>query len=173
MRPLHYAALLGALAAAGALPAGGALAQPAAHDARGGLTFYGTRAAFDADHPGLFVEDFEDVEIANGVSCWSHSPVDANTDNDCYDPGTLVAPLGLAARGPFQHVEDALIALGAGYFGQPSAVAGANLELDTTEVRFDPGVAAVGMEVFAFLTRASEIPSELRSAFRPAMPCSA
>jgi len=115
----------------------------------GGLTFYATRDAFDADNPGLLFEDFEDVHVTI-VSCWSFSPVDENTDDECYDPGTLVAPLGLAAKGPFQHVEDALIALSAGYFGQPSTVAGANLETDTTEVWFDPGVNAVGMDVYAF-----------------------
>jgi hypothetical protein len=131
---------------AGLLPA---LVQPAAAQ-RGGLTFYDSRAVFNAAHPGLFVEDFEDVHVPNGISCWCTSPVDANTDNECYDPGTLVAPFGLAAVGPTQFEFDALIALGPGYFGQPSIVAGANLEVDTTVAWFDPGVDAVGMEVYAY-----------------------
>ena len=122
--------------------------RPAVH--RGGvLTFYATRAEFDAVAPGLFVEDFEDVNVP-GISCWCTSPVDSNTDNECYDPGTLAAPLGLAAFGPTQHEFDALIAHGPGYFGQPSIVAGANLEVDTTVAWFDPGVYAAGMDVYAY-----------------------
>lgn len=140
---------------AGLLTGVPALAQPGTSRAsdvppRGGLTYYATRADFDADHPDFFVEDFEDVNVSNGISCWCTSPVDWNTDNDCYDPQTLRFPLGLAAVGPTQFEFDALIALGPGYFGQPSIVVGANLEVDTTVVRFGSGVEAVGMEVYAY-----------------------
>ncbi len=116
----------------------------------GGLTFYATRGDFDASNPGLPVEDFEDIDVAPATFCASFSPVDAYTDDDCYDPGILMAPLSIAAVGPTQTAPDAVIALGAGYFGQPSTVVGANLEVDTTEIRFDPGVYAAGMDVHAF-----------------------
>ena len=140
MRPFFLAPLL-AILLSSAAPA-----QPA-----GGLTYYATRAAFDAAHPGLPVEDFEDVTI-DGFWCASFSPVDWNTDDACYDPGTLPVGLGLAAYGPTQNEWDALIAHAAGSFGQPSIVVGANLEVDTTAVWFGgtkPTIAA-GMDVFAF-----------------------
>lgn len=121
---------------------------------RGGLTFYATRAAFDDANPGLPVEDFEDVEVAPGTWCASFSPVDSGSDDDCYDRGTLMAPLGIAAVGPTQSSFDAVIALGAGYFGQPSTVLGANLGADTTEIRFNPGVHAAGMDVRSYLSTA-------------------
>ncbi len=125
----------------------------------GGLTFYATRSDFDAANPGLPVEDFEDVDVAPAAFCASFSPVDAYTDDDCYAPGTLMAPFAIAAVGPTQGEFDAAIALGEGYrvldFPQPSTVVGANLAVDTTEVRFDPGVYAAGMDVYGYLFKST------------------
>jgi hypothetical protein len=159
-----------ALCLAGLLLAPGVLAQPArrvsdtpptrqhvaaearnwpAVEYRGSLTVYPDRAAFDAAHPGLPVEDFEDVAAPPDAWCASPSPVDASTNNGCISAGDIAEGLAIAATGPNQGQPDALVAWDGGVFSNPTNALGANFFSDDTEVRFDPGVAAAAMDVYA------------------------
>ena len=117
---------------------------------RGSLITYADRAAFDAAHPGLPVEDFEDLAVAPGSFCVSPSPAHASTNNGCVGAGALPEGLAVAAIGPGQGQPDALVAWDGGVFSNPTVVFGSNFFADDTELRFAPGVAAVAMDVYAF-----------------------
>jgi hypothetical protein len=124
-------------------------AAPLTLEHQGGLTVYPDRAAFNAANPGLPVEDFEDVAVLPGSLCVSPSPADANTNNICVSAGDITQGLAIAATGPNQGAPDALVAWDGGTFSNPTNAIGANFFSDDTEVRFNPGVTAAAMDVYA------------------------
>lgn len=117
-----------------------------APDPLGPLTFYGDRPSFDAAHPGLPVEDWEDFLVGAGgvLGC----PAPANSTTSCaggYNVGAIEPGLELLDDvGPDP---DGLVILGSGFNGNPSIQFGSNTFVDALVINFNPAVGAAGMDI--------------------------
>lgn len=124
-------------------------AQPAVSPAlvtpHNGVVTYDDRATFNADAPGLPVEDWEEGHVS-GPFVFCNPPLNSSSNDACFLPGEILpglefqdAPLG----GGSQHV-----GLGAaGLFSMPSKFVYANVSADTTNLFFTPTVTAVGVDL--------------------------
>lgn len=110
------------------------------------LTFYASRAAFEAAEPGLPVQSFNSANlhgqpyqvIANGLN--------SQTSDGVFQAGDILGGLAIDTRHPGQQ-STALIVTSS---GPPNAVSvGDNWFGDTLRLEFSPGVGAVGETVFA------------------------
>jgi subtilisin-like proprotein convertase family protein len=120
----------------------------------GGPVYYTDRATFEADNPGLPVEDWEDTLVAPGAIAGCPAPFDASTSNACFAPGAVLP--GLAVQdNPLNDTgggsPDGLVALGVGFAGSASDQVAANTFIDSFELLFDPPVTAVGGELVHYL----------------------
>ena len=112
------------------------------------LTFYADRGTFDADYPGLPVEDFEEGLVDPGGVLGCPHPVDINGSAGCFDPGTILPGVAFWASQDEGGQEIALV--GAALGGNASKVIVANYFADSFRVTFDPPVMAAGMDVEGF-----------------------
>lgn len=116
----------------------------------GGPVYYADRATFEADNPGLPIEDFEDTLVAPGAVLGCPAPFDASTNNACFATGTILP--GLAVQdNPLNDTgggdPNGLATLGVGFAGAASDQVVANTFVDSFELVFDPPVTAVGGEL--------------------------
>lgn len=128
-------------------------------------TIYTSRAEFDAAFPGLPSEDFEDAACVGIVGF--PAPLDSTTSNACFSPGNI--PVGLDLRDePLNDAgggsPDGLVFLETGSFGAINDAVLANTFVDAFRLNFSPPVAAVGMELAAFIS-----PGPLRVRFYSGM----
>jgi hypothetical protein len=110
------------------------------------ITIYSSEAAFDADHPGLTVEDFEDANVNTVSAC--PSPADTNSDNVCFSPGDIIPGITISDR-----TQDPI---GLALFG-PGFAEAANKSLTTNHfgthfyIDFNPAPGAVGLQIWKWL----------------------
>ena len=108
-------------------------------------TFYTDRPTFQADNPGLDLEDFEGGTTPPGGLCTGPSPWDSTGGAPCFSAGDLLGgfDMNVVSGGD-------LVALGSGFIGgNPSTVAGPVTFADDLEINFsDPGNTAVGFDVY-------------------------
>jgi hypothetical protein len=111
----------------------------------GPITFYTSKAAFDAAHPGLPCEDYQDF-TDNLVGC----PCPANSTTSCpggYGVGAIHPGLEIAAT-QFCNA-NGLVIIPTGFDGNPSIVFGSNYFVDETRINLTnvPFDSALGLEI--------------------------
>ena len=109
------------------------------------LTFYPTRAAFDAVALGIPTETFETGLAGPGaiVGC-SVDPISTANTGTCFPTGSLIDGFTYGSTGG-----TGLVILGSGVVGNPSVILGADLFAESGELTFsDPNVFAVGFDLF-------------------------
>ncbi|MBN1659653.1 MAG: carboxypeptidase regulatory-like domain-containing protein [Anaerolineae bacterium] len=110
------------------------------------LVYYGDRATFDADYPGLPVEGFENTLVPDGNIVACDGPFDSATDNACFAPGGILDGIRLMNVDPINQ----MVVIGDGALGQPSALVGPNTFVDDHDLIFyDGGVNAVGLDLWS------------------------
>ncbi|MEL7061229.1 MAG: proprotein convertase P-domain-containing protein [Acidobacteriota bacterium] len=120
--------------------------SPTIESQLGGLVTYTDRVLFEADFPGLPVEDFESGQVADGALEACGSPLDASGDGVCFAPGALLAGFVLADQpGPD---DGDLLLVGDGFFGNPTKIVASNPLADGLEIAFPDPVEAVGLDLF-------------------------
>lgn len=110
-----------------------------------GVATYYDRALFNADAPGLPVEDWEEGHVT-GPFVFCNPPLNAMSNDACFLPGEILpgleyrdVPLGGGG-------ED--VGLGAaGLFSMPSKFVYTNFSVDTTNLIFTPTVTAIGVDI--------------------------
>lgn len=114
-----------------------------------GLAYYSDRAAFNADYPGLPLEDFEGTLVPAGSILACDGPFDFTTNNACFPPGAIKR--GIRFQSGVGPHED-MVVLGAGTY-MPTSLIGPNTFTETFDILFiEGGVYAVGMDVLDNVT---------------------
>lgn len=111
------------------------------------LIFYNTRAAFDADNPGLPIEDFEEARIGPGAVAAMNGNLDKFTNNAFFMPGEIIDGLRLRETPP--RGVNGLAITGAN-FGAPGATKSvfANFFVDTLNLTYyNNDTMATGMDL--------------------------
>ncbi len=117
----------------------------------GGLITYSERALFDAQNPGLPLEDFEDGHVLAGGAVSCPSPLDASSSNICFDEGALLP--GILFRTGTLTSTNGLALAGAGWVGSPTVSLATNFLADHLEIHFTaPDVNAVGLDLYSFVS---------------------
>lgn len=112
----------------------------------GTITIYTSRALFDADFPGLPLEDFEEGNAPGGGFSVCDAPLDDTGDAACsFAPGEILS--GVAFQDNPGPDAAALILLGPGTSLNPSQALIANTFSDSFDILFDPPVTAAGMDL--------------------------
>ena len=118
-------------------------------DGPSGLTYYLDRPTFDGDFPGLPIEDFEDGAIAPGGVQGFAMPLNSTSSNAVFSPGDILPGIEFAATGGDPGNE--LVALGAGFAGNPSITVAANTFVESWIINFpNNDVFATGMDLQSF-----------------------
>jgi len=111
----------------------------------GPITFYGDRPTFDAAHPGLPCEDFQDF---TNVLLGCDAP--ANSGTSCpggYNVGDIEPGLEIDCTQNSGPGLGGLVIISAGFDGNPSITFGSNFFVDNTIVNLNPAVAAIGLDI--------------------------
>lgn len=111
------------------------------------LIFYNNRAAFDADNPGLPIEDFEEARIGPGGVAAMNGNLDKFTNNAFFLPGEIIDGLRLRESPP-RGVEG--LAITGANFGAPGATKSvfANFFADTLNLTYyNNDTTATGMDL--------------------------
>src|SRR5690606_16880994 len=97
------------------------------------VNFYDSRAAFEADFPGLAVEDFEEANFPAGPVSTCDAVINSASNDDCFDPGDIIPGVDFTSAPPSN-----MVALQAGLIGggQTSSVIGPNTFDDTFVIEF-------------------------------------
>jgi|GEM_PF-1509789 len=110
------------------------------------LVYYGDRATFNAEHPGLPIEGFENTLVPNGGIVPCPGPFDSSTNNACFAPGGILDGIRLMNVDP----NNDMVVIGDGALGQPSALAGPNTFADHQDITFFNGNPhAVGFDLWS------------------------
>lgn len=112
----------------------------------GGLTVYTDRALFNADFPGLSIEDFEGGSAAPGNFSVCDAPLDAAGDAACgFDPGEILD--GVAFQDNPGPDLASLILLGNGTSLNATQALVSNTFDDSFDILFNPPVTQAGMDL--------------------------
>ncbi len=126
-------------------PASPAVVIPAT---TGMVTIFTSRATFEAIHPGLPMETFEEGNVPEGSFVTCDAPLDATGDEACgFASGTII-PGVTFQDSPGPELGD-LILLGAGTALNPSKALITRTFIDGFEVLFSPPVMAAGMDLIS------------------------
>jgi hypothetical protein len=109
------------------------------------ITFYPTRAEFDAANPGLPVEDFQDFTDGSLVGC----DAPANNGTSCpggYVVGDILPGLEIDCAVNSGPGNIGLIIIPTGFDYNPSIIFGSNYYTDNTIIRLSPAVDAIGFD---------------------------
>lgn len=133
----------------GTQPIGG---PPASVDQipEGGLTFYNVLADFEAAAPGLPTEDFSNNLIGPGGVCSDLPPLDDATNDACFAAGSVIPgfELDIILLPPNS---GQYVLLTEGFLGIGINAVGPNSFPESTNLRFDPPVNAVGFDLIGGL----------------------
>lgn len=105
---------------------------------------YFDRASFNAAAPGLNIEDFEDMLIADGNISGCDAVLDSSTNDGCFAPGGIEAGLTVTSV-----AQGGMAALGANAAGNPTDAVGPNFFDDDLEILLSGGGNALGMDILA------------------------
>jgi hypothetical protein len=110
-----------------------------------GAVLYDSRAAFNADAPGLPIEDWEEGHVT-GPFIFCNPPLNSTSNDACFLPGEILpglehqdAPLG----GGSDHVGLG----GPGSWSMPSKFVYTNRSEESTNLFFTPTVTAIGLDL--------------------------
>ena len=109
------------------------------------LTFYNSRAGFDADFPGLPVEGYENGSMPYGSVDSVPHPLDQYSSNAYFDPGDILP--GIQFWASQTHTGDEIAVLGEQFMSNPTKGAVANYFTDVYHIMFNPPVQAAGMDL--------------------------
>lgn len=108
------------------------------------LTFYTDRPTFDADFPGLPVEDFEGTNVPQNSVNACPGAFNSTTNNACFSPGAILDGISIDNLQGGSNV-----VLTAGFLGVPSTIVGPNTFVDDLEISFpNNDVNAVGLDLY-------------------------
>jgi hypothetical protein len=129
------------------MPAGDSAAvEPFESVSPDALAYYATRAAFDADFPGLPLEDFEAGIVAPGAIVGCPAPLDENNNDACFLPGDILP--GILFQDDPGPDPAGLALVGAGANGNPSKQVVANTFADSFDIFFTTtDTYAAGMDL--------------------------
>jgi hypothetical protein len=126
----------------------------------GSLTFYSTRAAFDAANPGLATQTFEVARNFGSVAGFD-GPLNSTTNNGLFKPGDILPGVAFDSHPALGPGGQGLAVTPDGYFNiNPNApkVVVVNNSLNTLDVLFSPGQKAVAFDVYnIFFAGANQI----------------
>ena len=134
-------------------PPGGPVGTPVdgtGTQGNGNCDIYAARATFDADFPGLPIEDFEEGNVTPGSIDACPAPLDANSDNTCFSPGDILPGVQFTTT-PNTPSEDIAI-VDAGAAGNPSINVVANFFIESWIINFSPGTTATGMDLISIFS---------------------
>ena len=118
---------------------------------------YTSRADFDAAHPGLPVEDFEEGNVSPGGVVVFPGPLNENSNNAVFAPGHILPGISIESLDP-GNPSNELVALGPGVIGNTSKIVGPNTFVDSTDMTFPfEDVFAVGMDVLINVSSAVDV----------------
>ena len=110
----------------------------------GGPVFYADRAVFDADAPGLPIEDFENTLVPPNSVLSCDGPFNSATNDACFAPGAILPGISLDNTVAGQQ----MVVLTAGFLGATSVTVGPNTFTDELDITFpDGGISAVGLDL--------------------------
>ncbi|MBE0640177.1 MAG: hypothetical protein IH598_16810 [Bacteroidales bacterium] len=112
------------------------------------MYYYTDRAVFDAEHPGLPVEGFENSTIGYAQIDVIPDPLNAFSNNAYFNPGDILP--GISFWVSANDFGDEFSILGEQYAGNNSKTIVANYLADNFRIVFDPPVKAVGMDIQEF-----------------------
>ena len=119
------------------------------------LTFYNDRETFHAVAPGLPVEDFTGTLVGPAAVGNCAPPLHHATNDACFPTGGVIEGFELdvilSCPPASGSVGDYVIAT-AGFMGLPMNAVGPHFFCDSTILRFDPPVNAVGLDLIELLT---------------------
>ena len=109
----------------------------------GGLTYYTDRTMFEADFPGLTLEDWSGTSVPPGNIVACPPPFDSSTNNACFTPGAIEPGISLdvilVAGGSGQ-----LVVIGAGALGNAGPLVGPNTFAEHSLWSYSVAVGAFG-----------------------------
>lgn len=137
----------------GALPPTPAPVGPSAN----GVTYFTDRTAFNAQVPGLPLEDFEDGNVADGGVLGCDAPLDQFSDGACFNTGEILP--GIAFQDYPGPDVNGLALGGAGFSGGLSKYLVADIFTDAFDIFFtNAQTYAAGMDLHShYLTSTVEI----------------
>ena len=112
--------------------------------------FYTDRVTFQAENPGLPLDNFDYSPVPNLIPEGCDEPVNSNTADACFPTGLAIPGYNLQTVEGIRTgcpAECPMITLGPGAIGNPSHVVGPNFFADTYLITFDPPVLSVGMDI--------------------------
>jgi hypothetical protein len=125
-------------------PEMGPLAPRAAEAPSGTLTFYTSRAVFNAAHPGIPLETFVLTNLGPNQVMACPEPFNNMTNNGCFSPGDILP--GIAV---WNTTAIDLVVLTPPFFGVNCVAVGPNTFTDNGEMQFNPPVQAVGFDLLS------------------------
>jgi len=123
-------------------PAMPPLAARAAEAPSGTLTFYTSRAVFNAAHPGIPLETFVNTNVPPNSVLACPGPFNSMTNNGCFSPGDILPGISVVNT-----TAGLLVVLTPPFFGVNCVAVGPNLFADNGEMQFSPPVQAVGLDL--------------------------
>jgi hypothetical protein len=109
---------------------------------QGSLTFYTSRAVFDAAHPGIPLEDFGNTNVPPNSVMACDGPFNSQTNNGCFSPGDILPGISIVNTSGGQ-----LVVLTPPFFGVNCVAVGPNTFVENGELDFNPPVEAVGLDL--------------------------
>jgi hypothetical protein len=108
----------------------------------GSLTFYTSRAVFNAAHPGIPLENLAATNVPPNSVQGCPEPFNNMTNNGCFSPGDILPGISV-----WNTTAVDLVVLTPPFFGVNCVAVGPDLFADHGEMQFDPPVEAVGFDL--------------------------
>jgi hypothetical protein len=108
----------------------------------GTLTFYTSRAVFNAAHPGIPLETFVLTNVPPNSVVACPEPFNSTTNNACFSPGDILPGISV-----LNTTATDLVVLTPPFFGVNCVAVGPDLFADHGEMQFNPPVQAVGFDL--------------------------
>jgi PEP-CTERM motif len=109
---------------------------------------YTSLASFEAAvGPTIVIEDFQEANVAASTFRVMTGPLSSTTNNAIFQPGDITSGLSISGFPPSANI---LVVLGDGFVTGATKAVGSAIGGAATDLTFDPGVYAVGFDVFLF-----------------------
>ena len=105
--------------------------------------FYTDRATFEADFPGLALEDFEEGMVGAGGVVLCDEPVNSASNDACFVPGDIIPDVDFRSSSA-----GGMVILGSGIIGNASIVLGPNFFADSYIINMTGTTFAAGMDLW-------------------------
>lgn len=112
-----------------------------------------SQSAFQAEAPGLTMQDFSAAQVPAGSSTFVDGPLNSSTDNSVFGPGDIAAGLSISADGSQQSGGNRLYVSGVGNVGNTLKAIYTNGSDATMNLNIN-GASAVGLKLIGFTNSA-------------------